>query len=110
MAKFTQAEKEQLGPDKLATAKVDRPEIWSMLSAILGGISIAVSAFAFSQFNFVQRQQAQQKRADALSSLLFRLRYLDPEKELFHLQYEMVLAWNDFTSLDAQIPLALPQA
>src|SRR5687767_12841554 len=46
----------------LAAAKIGREGMLrglSAVSAILGGISIAVSAFAVAQFNFQQRQQVQ---------------------------------------------------
>jgi hypothetical protein len=76
---------------------------WSLVSTILGGASTALSAFAFTQFNFSDRQRIWQKKTDAYAALIFQLRYLDPDKEVFLKQLETVASWNDYTPLQASI-------
>jgi RsiW-degrading membrane proteinase PrsW (M82 family) len=84
----------------IATYDQKPPESLSVAVAILAGVSTALSAFAFTQFNFAGRQQSWQKRADAFASLRLEILYSEPDTEKFLARMNVVRSWGDTTPRD----------
>jgi hypothetical protein len=80
------------------------PRPWSLTSTVLAGASALLSAFAFSDFRFVQRQRLWRRKADALSSLRVELLYANPEKTSFLDRLAIVRSWGDQTDPDSKWP------
>lgn len=72
-------------------------EYWSVASAILGGASTALSAFAFNQFNFEARQRVWLDKVSALKALNDRMAFGDQSTMLLD-DLATVRSWHDFNS------------
>jgi hypothetical protein len=79
------------------------PEL-SVTSAILAGIATALSAFAFSQFNFSTRHSTWQRKADTLANLRIELLYSDPDSTKFIEKMSRVMKWGDHVLPDDSEP------
>ena len=72
---------------------------WSTFFTILfGGVSTALSGFAFNQFNFARRQQIWNMKATTYRYLCNQLKYLEPEKKKWLQAMNIVDSWGDNTS------------
>lgn len=85
----------------ITTYQQKPPESLPIAVAIMAGVSTALSAFAFTQFNFAGRQQSWQKRSDALWALRTELLYSEPDSTKFIARIEEVRSWGDNTPKDA---------
>lgn len=70
-------------------------EYWSLASAILGGASTALAAFAFNQFNFEARQRLWLDRLSALKVVRDRILIGERDARLFD-DLAIVRSWHDF--------------
>jgi hypothetical protein len=77
-------------------------------TTILAGLTVAFSAFAFTQFDYSGRQQIYRKKTDSLIALRDELRYSEPDnKTVFLLRLQDVRSWGDNTPRTA-VPGATP--
>lgn len=71
------------------------PRWLKITNTSLTGGAAALSAFAFTQFNFAQRQSNWEARAAALEAREFVLDFGTPDKNLFLLELGEILSWGD---------------
>jgi len=76
------------------------PAALAIASAILAGASTALSAFAFSQFNFAARQTNWSAKANAYDALRVELLYAEPDKITFVQRMNQLLRIDDNTSAE----------
>ena len=74
----------------------ERRQIFSLVSAILGGISGIVTLVGFTQYNFEKRLNIHATKVFALQGLRQELLYLDPDKKAFMDRLLEVQSWDDF--------------
>ena len=75
--------------------ELESKEYWSLASAILGGASTALAAFAFNQFNFEARQRLWLDRHSALKVVRDRMLLGERDARLFE-DIAVVRSWHDF--------------
>jgi hypothetical protein len=80
----------------LSMIVTDSEEYWSLASAILGGASTVLAAFAFNQFNFEKRQRLWLDRLSALKVVRDRILIGERDARLFD-DLAIVRSWHDFT-------------
>lgn len=76
-------------------------EYWSVASAILGGASTALAAFAFNQFNFESRQRIWLDRLSGLKVVRDRLSIGERDPKLLD-DLATVRSWHDFNPPTAE--------
>jgi len=75
----------------------DSPPRWlKWTNPSLTSIASLLSIFAFTQFNFPQRQSNWQIKAAALKSCLYTLDYDEPNKQEFLQRLGEIMTWDDF--------------
>ena len=88
----------------IATSDIFKdPKPLSLMSTILGRMSAALSAFAFTDFSFSKRQRVWEKKSNLLRSLSDQLRFSNPEEEPFRKRLDEVRAYGDQTDPDAVV-------
>jgi hypothetical protein len=79
-----------------ATFAANAAPLWLRIAnPFLAALATGIAVFVNTDFNFSQRQQNQQRKAETLIGLLFALKYTDQDKDQFVARLNDVLAWGD---------------
>jgi hypothetical protein len=73
----------------------------SVFATILATVSTAISAFAFTQFDFSKRALLAKAKSDGFNALLYSLKFLDPDKHVWGNKKLKVESWHFGTPLDS---------